>query len=210
MTNITKKSLTMVYMIGGIFAAMVGFSVVWTMQDLVAKDLRRSVSNSFPAPPENFPMGVQIIAQSDGWTAYTRNIIREATATWVASVIGKDGKILCRGTGRTNYRPESSGTFYWDISYFVNDPCPTPLPVGAFGTLMYIFDGPEPKRPLVIDFKITPKTEKIDGEDRPPITRWIGYDTGEPMPLPDVPAVTASPISPSVYYPQNLDPELKK
>lgn len=194
----TKKRSTLgVYLLGSVVAAFAGFSFMWTLQDAVAFDLKDSAEN--PIPPDSYPMGIDVEVHEDGWSAYTRTILRESTATWVVSVIGLDGAIICRGSGRNTYRPESSGTFYWDIGYLVNDDCPHPLPVGAKGSLMYIFDIPESKRPMVVDFEVEPVQKEVMGQPRPPITRWNGYDQGEPPP--EVSKLVPGLPSPFLYVP---------
>jgi len=177
-----RRTPALAYVFGGVIALFLGFSVSWTLQDAVAPDLRSVPVEVVLPEPDSYPMSVKVRVQEDGWTSYTRQIVRDATATWVASIHDLNGALICRGSGRTTYRPETTGTFYWDISYFVNDQCALPLPVGAKATIMYIFDIPESKRPMVYDFWVEPKSNDYHGRDRPEITRWVGYDQGEPKP----------------------------
>lgn len=194
----SKKPFLVTYSVGGALAAFIGFSLIWTLQDVVVADLSRSPV-ILPITDDDFPMVIDVDVHTDGWTSYTRNIIRETTATWVASVTDLAGATICRGSGRTNYRPESSGTFYWDIGYFVDADCPHPLPKGALGSVMYIFDIPETKRPMVVDFEVTDVMAEVYGQPRPTITRWPGYDQGNPPP--PISNLTGM-QSPFIYVPQ--------
>lgn len=203
MSKTSKKPFLAAYSVGGVLAAFVGFSLMWTLQDVVVHDLSKAPVN-LPVTDTDFPMVVDVDVHTDGWTSYTRNILRDTTATWVASVNDLDGAIICRGSGRTNYRPESSGTFYWDIGYFVDADCPHPLPVGAKGSVMYIFDIPETKRPMVVDFVVERVQSEVYGNPRQPITRWNGYDQGEPPP--EAANLVPGIQSPFIYVPEKTAP----